>query len=34
MAINERGAGRKKALDDKRIEEYRKRFQNGERIYK
>ena len=33
MAINERGAGRKKALDNKRIEEYRKRFQNGERIY-
>lgn len=33
MAINERGAGRKKALNVKRIEEYRKRFQNGERIY-
>lgn len=33
MAINERGAGRKKALDDKKVEEYRKRFRDGERIF-
>jgi len=30
--VNERGAGRKKALDDEIIEKYRNRFQNGETV--